>query len=353
MTRGRYAGEWLSVVYLIGLALVLLACQLFAGTSPLFALISTFSPFLFVPALLLPVALVALRSTTILGVTVAVVALFLLTYRPLPTSAFNRVDQARPSLSMMTFNLSVTTPAEQLAETIALADRDVVAVQELTPRSAAVLDSTLAAQYPYRILDVRTGTVGLLSKFPIVEQRWHYPPVGRPIIHALVDWPFSQVNVFAVHFSSPGIIWIRPPFLPRGIVNDNLEIEISSLLQQTLAASGPVVVLGDFNMSDRSRAYDTIAAQLTDAFREAGFGLGHTFPNSLNLGRIPLPAPLVRIDYTFHSPHLQATTAHVKCVEGRSDHCVLMTSLQLNQTRAVRSSIHQEMQRHASAAPNS
>ncbi len=330
-TGGRRAVEWLSAVYLIGLVLVLFASQLFADTSPSFALISTFSPFLFLPALLLPVALVLFRSTTILGICVAIAALFLVTYQPVPASAFNRTASERPSLSMMTFNLSVTTPAEQLATTIALEDRDIVAVQELTPRSAALLDSALADQYPYRILDLQAGTVGLLSKMPIVDYTWHYPPVGRPFIQALIDWPFSPVNLFAVHFSSPGIIWIRPPFLPGGIVNNNLEIEIASLLQQTLLTPGPVVVMGDFNMSDQSRAYDTIAGQLTDAFREAGFGLGLTFPNDLSLGRIPIPGPLVRIDYTFHSPHLQASKATVNCVEGQSDHCALLTTFQLNQ----------------------
>jgi len=93
------------------------------------------------------------------------------------------------------------------------------------------------------------------------------------------------------------------------------------------AVTAPVVVQGDFTMSDQSRAYSALTTSLQDSFREAGTGLGRTFPNSLHLGRVRIPGPLVRIDYVFHSPQLQATAATVNCIEGQSDHCAVVVVL--------------------------
>ena len=80
-------------------------------------------------------------------------------------------------------------------------------------------------------------------------------------------------------------------------------------------------------MSDQSRAYLALTTSLQDSFREAGIGMGRTFPNNLRLGRVRIPGPLVRIDYVFHSPHLRATSATVNCIDGQSDHCALVVVL--------------------------
>ncbi len=104
---------------------------------------------------------------------------------------------------------------------------------------------------------------------------------------------------------------------------------MAALRQQVATVTVPVIVLGNFNMSDQSmsdqsRAYSALTTSLQDSFREAGTGMGRTFPNNLRLGRVRVPGPLVRIDYVFHSPPLKATAATVNCIDGQSDHGALM-----------------------------
>jgi endonuclease/exonuclease/phosphatase (EEP) superfamily protein YafD len=88
-----------------------------------------------------------------------------------------------------------------------------------------------------------------------------------------------------------------------------------------------VIMGGDANTNSLSDAYKTITGVLTDAYRAAGFGLGHTFPGSTtpgsdrpHIGRLYVPAWVMRIDYVFHSddwPTVSARTAHI---DGVSDH---------------------------------
>jgi hypothetical protein len=66
---------------------------------------------------------------------------------------------------------------------------------------------------------------------------------------------------------------------------------------------------------------------LHDAWREEGFGLGHTFPGSdipgssrPNFGSWYVPQWLARIDYIFYSTHWEALEARLARVDGVSDH---------------------------------
>jgi len=68
-----------------------------------------------------------------------------------------------------------------------------------------------------------------------------------------------------------------------------------------------------------------------DSFREAGWGLGHTFPAAG--GRywaLPYPSLLVRIDYVFHSRDWKAEAAWVGEWDGQSDHRPVIASLTLH-----------------------
>jgi endonuclease/exonuclease/phosphatase family metal-dependent hydrolase len=176
-------------------------------------------------------------------------------------------------------------------------------------------------------MDPAVSSTGLFSKLPIISYQWLSSPDGRPFLHVVVDRSGDNLHIFAIHFYPPGILWSEPFHLPRGLIEVGLEKEVAFLLQQVAGISEPVVVLGDFNMSDQSRAYGAMSAALQDGFREAGFGLGRTFPNNLRLAGIPIPIPLVRIDYVFHSPHLVATAAEVNCIKGQSDHCAVVVVL--------------------------
>ena len=105
----------------------------------------------------------------------------------------------------------------------------------------------------------------------------------------------------------------------------------------TARTPGPLIVAGDANAADLSRPYRTLTSgHLRDAWREAGFGLGSTFPGSTvpassrwKLGSWYVPQWLVRIDYIFISPHWGVATAGMAQFDGVSDHRGVVAELVL------------------------
>jgi endonuclease/exonuclease/phosphatase family metal-dependent hydrolase len=66
---------------------------------------------------------------------------------------------------------------------------------------------------------------------------------------------------------------------------------------------------------------------LRDAWLEAGFGLGHTFPGNkspgtsrTHIGDVYIPEWLVRIDYIFVTPEWNVSSAYIARTDGYSDH---------------------------------
>ena len=78
----------------------------------------------------------------------------------------------------------------------------------------------------------------------------------------------------------------------------------------------PVVVLGDFNDTPQSYAYQKLRGNLKDAFIEKGAGIGSTFTK---------PFGLLRIDYILHSSKLKCTSFKTNS-SIPSDHKLLETT---------------------------
>jgi len=96
-----------------------------------------------------------------------------------------------------------------------------------------------------------------------------------------------------------------------------------------------VIVGGDTNVAPLSNAYKIFTSDLSDSWREAGFGLGHSFPGSSIPGSsrpkilgIPVPKWLVRIDYIFHSNDWRAVSARMAQFDGVSDHRGIVVMLE-------------------------
>jgi endonuclease/exonuclease/phosphatase (EEP) superfamily protein YafD len=90
---------------------------------------------------------------------------------------------------------------------------------------------------------------------------------------------------------------------------------------------GPAILAGDANSVPLSGAYQVATAGLVDAWAQAGFGLGHTFPGSDIPGssrpRVlgwSAPQWLARIDYIFFTPGWRALAARTARFDGVSDH---------------------------------
>ena len=79
-------------------------------------------------------------------------------------------------------------------------------------------------------------------------------------------------------------------------------------------------------MSDQTSIYSTLAGQMGDSFREAGFGLGATWPAFQVVGMNAVLPALIRIDYIWHSREFQAVNAEVGPYLG-SDHLPVEATL--------------------------
>lgn len=198
----------------------------------------------------------------------------------------------------------------RVTEAISKLDSDLIGVAEYEPTESTELFDQLTDSYPFHVFYPGDTDVGLLSRYPILSQQFIAPPDTRsPFIRALVDIQGTPVVVYVVHLTSPEMS------LPFTYDDSARNREVAMVVDRLREETGPTLVLGDFNLSDQSDAYQSLDHVLTDAFREAGRGLGFTFPSQRRF--IP---PLIRIDYVWHSDHFVTHDAWVEQDSGTSDH---------------------------------
>lgn len=324
----------------------------FGDTIPWLAVANALALYLFAPLILLiPLVLVA-RRFVLLPLLLVPLALFLVLFGTAFLPHPSRHRNGQPTLRVMTFNvLGNSDRPDLVAPLIESENPDVVLIQELSPRHSDDLTSRLGNQYPYRQFEPLYGRrgIGILSRFPLEPgtrlKLGQDPHAGQQLV---VDWHGQKINLFNVHLEStmPGEA-VTPSFRER-------ETQVEQLLELVSDSRIPSVVAGDLNMTDTTQGYASLARELKDAHRDAGWGLGLTFPtnpdfvrrvSSTSLARlfqtrtrsvaslmqaiyIP-PLPLLRIDYIFTSPDLVATNAYVAAWDGQSDHRAVIADLQI------------------------
>lgn len=228
----------------------------------------------------------------------------------------------QPALRVMAFNLENRfSDPDQIVASIESYNPDFVALEEYSVDKQEAFAQQLGAIYPYRVQyhDSVSG-VGLISKFPITNAENLViadPTHTMSHVHAVLDVNGTPLTVYVVHAIAPGF-GRSTPYVVRG------SADIAELTH--LATSGgPVIMLGDFNMSDISDDYHVIASSgLIDTWREAGFGFGFTWPTRSYRPRET--TPLIRIDYIWHTKDFRALDIFVGDY-ATSDHRPLIADL--------------------------
>ncbi len=241
-------------------------------------------------------------------------------------------------LTVMTYNvLARHAQTDPILDVILAEEPDVVFVQELNPQVARAFQAELQSQYPYQILEPRDDVIGMgvISRFPLrstdqaLSQEW----VGDPQLISL-DWQGNDILLINFHMFPSGIgaSW-QVEYVYRA-----RESQARALADfvRTHVKEGPVIAAGDANVTDLSDAYRILRLDLNDTWRDAGFGLGHTFPGSDIAGssrpRIAgrlVPMWLARIDYIFVSPQWMTIGSRMARFDGVSDHRGVVTELVL------------------------
>jgi endonuclease/exonuclease/phosphatase (EEP) superfamily protein YafD len=286
--------------------------------------------YLFYPLPLVIVAALLLRNKGLWTGSVLAVAVFLWFWGGLFLPKLARHSDnpgTAKTLVVMTYNvLGVHDFTSPVIDVIRSEDPDILLLQELNPTLAEALRDDLGSEFPYQVLDPRVGVsgMGVISKYPIQPSGEDLPLkwVGEPQILDL-DWMEQRVKL--VHFHMVPTTSTDPQAV--SVINQLRQAQARALVAFTSQIDGPVIAAGDTNATPLTEPHQIFTSELIDAWQEAGFGLGHTFPGSAIpgssrpylLGR-PVPMWLARIDYVFHSPDWEALRARVAKFDGVSDH---------------------------------
>lgn len=324
-----------SYVYLLCLFGWLLLYGLFGDRWSWLFLLNSFALYLFVP---LPFILLLSLWTSQLRLLIAVGAAlvfwgYLYGWMIVPKKTTWQPGSA--GVTVMTANLlGHNQHPEQAVAALRASNADIIGLQELNPATATAIQQELEREYPYQQLEPRSGDAGMgvISRYPLRKLDVELPGVwiGKPQVF-LLEVQGANVLLLNMHAMSPRFSNMEWTIRER-------EQQASTIANFIAGRQEPSIVVGDFNAGDLSRAYRTISGTLRDAWRAAGWGLGHTFPGADSAGssrRIVAgflaPMWLVRIDYVFYSDDWGAEWARIGPWDGGSDHRPVMARLVLRE----------------------
>lgn len=295
-----------------------------------------FAPWLLMA--LLPVLAVAMLSRQLWLSRLALLLILLISSRYLTqlvpqTNAAQATDN-RGQLTVMTFNVNYRNQdTAAIAHLIRSERPDIIALQEVTEPVILALAETLAAEYPYALIDEGVETLqGVLSRYPLQYQPPPSSDYQGRILRASIETPAGPVSLWNIH-----------PKVALKQTGWHLQrTTLTAVAKEVASATGPVIVLGDFNTTDQTETYRLLANHLTDAHRVAGRGLGFSFPARTKIpdswryiAGLPTFGPLVRIDLVLVSPHFIPQSSRVVPRSAGSDHLPLIVTLGLAKPQEV------------------
>ncbi|MCB8965415.1 MAG: endonuclease/exonuclease/phosphatase family protein [Ardenticatenaceae bacterium] len=304
---------WLIVVLLAELAL----CRLFFyDRTEIFIWANVMTPYLYLPAYAILLLAVVRRRWGLAGVSGLIVAAHLVWLAPNLAQAEALAPTAATAPSLRLFSANLFARNEQYAAMIAeieAADPDVLLLQEYTPVwHAALSDAGLFAAYPYSITNIYPSPFGaaIWSKLPLQDgEVWEAG--GVQMLRATLVFNEQAIRLYNVHPS--------PPLFALDTWNGQL----GGLAAALAAETGPVVAIGDFNVTPQNYWYQELTnGRLRDAHLDRGRGLAVTWPNGYNY------VPPVRLDHALLSPELICLDIQEGLGKG-SDHKPLIVDIAL------------------------
>ncbi|MFG2518534.1 endonuclease/exonuclease/phosphatase family protein [Streptomyces sp. NPDC048527] len=197
------------------------------------------------------------------------------------------------------------------ARTLAGAQPDLIALEELVPAALPGYAKVLAPHYPYHAV---RGTVGLWSKHPLTGTRTvdikprEITESWERGLRAAVHTPHGEIAVYVAHLPS-----VRVGASGLGSMRRD---ESARMLGRALAAEKlkPVILLGDLNSTVDDRGLTPLTSRMNTAER----GFAFSFPAAF---------PVARIDQVMAR---SATVTHIRTLpETGSDHLPVAARISL------------------------
>jgi len=200
-----------------------------------------------------------------------------------------------PHIRVMTVNVYIKNPDPgPTIQEIIDADPDLLMVQEFGPGLGEALDAAGAAErYPHRKISLETPFLGLAmySKYPLTSEEV-IRASGRQFFRVGIEVEGVAITVLAVHPTSPGS---GGEFLAE-LWNEDW----AAILDVVESVEGPLIIAGDFNMTQHHRWHRELKDEgLTSAHEARGRGNATTWQQ----GSILRP---IRLDHVFTSKELVA-----------------------------------------------
>ncbi len=284
-------------------------------------------PALLFPSLLLVIIALLLRMPRIALLLAPLGLAFVILYGGLLLPSSARADSTEPALVVYTHNLHAMTDGLQAAaDAIRASGADVVAVQELTEPAAEYFRATLGDVYPYQQMNpvgLSTGGTGILSRWPLEDAETWFSSMAQ--MRVTVNSPNGPFAFYSAHPPPPS--WFLQAF-----DSSSRAAALTTILERAAQETLPVVLAGDFNLTDQTSDYQRIiGAGFRDAFREAGWGLGLTFADfSVYYPLLAVAPPFIRIDYVFASDDFTVVDASARASAAGSDHYPVRAVLALH-----------------------
>jgi endonuclease/exonuclease/phosphatase (EEP) superfamily protein YafD len=297
------------------------------------ALSQVFAPFLFLP-LIVFAPLLLVRSVGHFTRVVLIVCALVFVVRFAPGwVAMPQAASASAGIGVATWNLELglANPA-QVVEGLQSAERGIIGLEELTPQHAEAIarDRTLKERFPYRSFHPKDGSqgLGIMSSYPLLDEP--RVDIDPPTLTTRVDLGGGRTarvvvaHPFRAVLGQGSSLMAYTRYDPS--TRDRQLAEIRAALDAPLAAGEPVILLGDFNVTDREPGYRDLTRGLTDAQMAVGMGPGTTWrPSELDW----LPFGLLRIDMVLTGGGVRPLRIDADCTPRGSDHCLVRARVEL------------------------
>ena len=280
------------------------------------AFIGTFTPLIFLPILFLPLLAFSIIKNRWFSIISSIACILLVSwlhvkyFSPESTS----LTDFHPSLKILSHNVGwYTTKSPTLVKLIEGEQPDIVFLQETVCPHRKRVFNVLKTDYPYQI---DTPPVGILSKYPILSSEiLHLANHPETQQRAIVNFNQQEIVIYNMQATGPWVKFYKIlSFIKIPVYKYKQRFpEIQDLVERIQQETLPVIVAGDFNMTDESQDYYSVQKVLQDAFLKSGFGFGFTWPHGFFAKKfnLKLNYPVCRIDYIWYSKHWGAKSSLV------------------------------------------
>lgn len=297
------------------------------------ALIGNFLPLVLLPIFLLPFLAFLVIKNRWFSIASSIACIVLLSWLHVKYFSPESTSIAGSQASIKIFSHNVGWHAAHASTLIKLIERepaDLVFLQETTRQHAPQVFNLLKADYPYQI---DNPPVAILSKYPILSSEiLHLANHRETQQRAIIKFQDREIVIYNMQATGPWFrIYKKLPFIKIPVYKYAHRFpEIQDLVERIKQETLPLIVAGDFNMTDEAQDYYSVQKVMQDAFLKAGFGFGFTWPRGFFAKRLNMKLlyPVCRIDYIWHSKDWGAKSSSV-LEATESDHLPVAAELVL------------------------